>query len=81
VLGRAAQAQPDLAALWQAEPDLARDLAALDRQVFGPAASGVGSVDLPGLARRLGRRRRRGTSAALAPAPRLAPLDGPVAQA
>lgn len=81
VLGRAAQVQPDLAALWQGEPDLARDLAALDRQVFGPAASGAGSVDLPGLARRLGRRRRRGTFAGPAPAPRLAPLDGPVAQA
>lgn len=80
-LGRAAQAQPDLAALWQGEPDLARDLAALDRQVFGKASAGEAAVDLSGLARRLARPRRSVNSAALAPEPRLAPLDGPVAQA
>ena len=80
-LGRAAQAQPDLAALWRSEPDLARDLAALDRTVFGQVAEGEVPLDLPDLARRLAWSRRPGPSAALAPAPRLAPLDGPVARA
>ncbi len=79
-LGRAAQAQPDLTALWRSEPDLARDLAALDRTVFGQAAEGEVPLDLPDLARCLARSRRPGPSAALAPAPRLAPLDGPVAR-
>src|SRR5204863_386427 len=80
-LGRAEQAQPDLAALWRGEPDLARDIAGLDRRVFGQASQSESSVDLPGLARRLARPRRPGPSAALAPEPRLAPLDGPVARA
>ncbi|CAO4138313.1 hypothetical protein LPLAFNJD_LOCUS145 [Methylorubrum aminovorans] len=80
-LGRAAQAQPDLAALWRSEPDLARDLAALDRTVFGQTAESEAPLDLPDLARRLARPRRLGPSAALAPEPRLAPLDGPIAQA
>ena len=79
-LGRAEQAQPDLAALWRGEPDLARDIAGLDRRVFGQASQSESPVDLPGLARRLARPRRPGPSAALAPEPRLAPLDGPVAQ-
>ncbi|GJE81468.1 BatD family protein [Methylorubrum thiocyanatum] len=81
ILARAAQAQPELTALWQAEPDLARDLAALDRRVFGPSATAERQLDLPDLARRLSRPRRPGPTAALAPEPRLAPLDGPVAQA
>ncbi|MER2248769.1 hypothetical protein ABS772_02465 [Methylorubrum podarium] len=80
-LGRAAQAQPDLAALWREEPDLAQDLAALDRQVFGQAPAGASPVDLPALARRLGRPRRLGPAAAPAVEPRLAPLDGPLARA
>ena len=80
-LGRAAQAQPDLAALWREEPDLAQDLAALDRQVFGQAPAGASPVDLPALARRLGRPRRLGPAAAPAAEPRLAPLDGPLARA
>ncbi|WP_455955584.1 hypothetical protein [Methylorubrum aminovorans] len=80
-LGRAAQAQPDLAALWRGEPDLARDLAALDRTVFGQTAESEAPLDLPDLARRLARPRRLGPSAAPTPEPRLAPLDGPVAQA
>ncbi|WP_331288596.1 hypothetical protein [Methylorubrum populi] len=80
-LARAEQAQPELAALWRAEPDLARDLAALDRQIFGRAPAGDARPDLPGLARRLGQPRRPLVPGALAPEPRLAPLDGPIAQA
>lgn len=80
-LARAEQAHPELAALWRAEPDLARDLAALDRQVFGRAPAGDARPDLPGLARRLGQARRPLVPGALAPEPRLAPLDGPIAQA
>lgn len=80
-LGRAAQAQPDLAALWRGEPDLARDLAALNRTVFGQTAESEAPLDLPDFARRLARSHRLGPSAAPTPEPRLAPLDGPVAQA
>uniref|UniRef100_UPI002F357F78 hypothetical protein n=1 Tax=Methylobacterium radiotolerans TaxID=31998 RepID=UPI002F357F78 len=80
-LARPEQAQPELAALWRAEPDLARDLAALDRQIFGRAPAGDARPDLPGLARRLGQPRRPLVPGALAPEPRLAPLDGPIAQA
>ena len=79
-LARAEQASPDLAALWRAEPDLARDLAALDRRVFGRAPEAEESLDLTDLARRLGKARRLAPGA-LAPEPRLAPLDGPIAQA
>ncbi len=81
VLARAAQGQPELAALWRAEPDVARDLAALDRRVFGQTSAGEPALDLPGLARRLSRPRRPAVPGPLAPEPRLAPLDGPLAQA
>ena len=80
-LARAAQQQPDLAALWRAEPDLAADLTSLDRQVFGQGAALGQPLDLSGLAAKLGRPRRALAAGSLAPAPGLAPLDGPLAQA
>ena len=75
VLARAMQAQPDLAARWQADPDTAGDLAALDRHVYGKAGAGV--PNLAALARRLSRPQRRPASIP-GPEPKLASLDGPV---
>jgi len=69
----AMQAEPELAAIWRADPEMAARLAALDRAVYAP--SGGAAPDLADLARRLGRGRR--IRPAAAPASRLKPLDGP----
>ena len=81
-LGEAMRAHPELAALWRADPAIARDLEALDARLFGqdPTVSTAPSGDLPRLAQALTRSRRPATGP-LAPEPRLAPLDGPVAKA
>ncbi|SFL72719.1 Oxygen tolerance [Methylobacterium pseudosasicola] len=65
---------PDLARIWQARPDLAAPLAALDRAVFGTA--GAPAPDLPALARALSRSEVLPTASG---PDRLAPLDGPAA--
>ncbi|CAA2156909.1 hypothetical protein MBRA_02342 [Methylobacterium brachiatum] len=65
---------PELARIWQARPDLAAPLAALDRAVFGTA--GAPAPDLPALARALARPEFQATASG---PQRLAPLDGPAA--
>jgi hypothetical protein len=71
-LDTARREAPDLARIWQARPDLAASLAALDRAVFG--AADAPAPDLRALARALS----RAEPVAAAPGPeRLAPLDGP----
>ncbi|GJD55332.1 BatD family protein [Methylobacterium dankookense] len=72
-VGRAMQAEPELAEIWQADPAIAARLTALDRAVYAPA--GGAAPDLADLARRLGRGARIRTAAASAS--RLKPLDGP----
>jgi len=77
-LDRATREQPDLPARWAADPDAAAGLAALERHVYG--VGDARAPDLAALARRLSRPHRVGAGA-LAPEPRLAPLDGPLSRA
>ncbi|GJE25431.1 hypothetical protein [Methylobacterium organophilum] len=72
-LAQAQQAEPALAACWQADSALAAPLAALDAHVYGTGRAPA--PDLPALARRLARPCRTPADP-LAPAPKLAPLDG-----
>lgn len=65
--------QPDLARAWRAEPEIAAGLEALDARLYGPGPATA--LDLPDLARALGRPVVATAPAAAAPT-RLAPLDG-----
>ncbi len=75
VLGEALRARPDLAALWRDDPEIADALARLDAHLFGQTGAPA-----PRLAQAL-LRPRRPAAGPLAPEPRLAPLDGPLAKA
>lgn len=77
-LDGALRRQPDLAARWRADRQVAASLSALDRHVYG--RDGDASPDLAGLARLLTRPQHR-PSVVLADDTRLAPLDGPHARA
>ncbi|MBB3902572.1 hypothetical protein [Methylobacterium brachythecii] len=72
-LGRAMQAEPDLARAWHADPQAAAALSALDRTVYG--AVPTSAPDLHKLAK-LFSQRRKAVASVLAEEPGLAPLDG-----
>lgn len=76
--GQATRAHPDLAALWRDDPEIAARLETLDAHLFG--AGPTSAPDLTRLATAL-TRPRRPVAGPLAPEPKLAPLDGPLAKA